>query len=356
MIPTKSNRKFWMDVLRILASFLVCFNHSDGYHVFLYQEADGSLLSWIFVVVCVLCRVSIPLFLMISGALMLGREESWSVILKKRVFRFTVILTAVSLTMYVLKHPGDFQWEGFLRDLFRGGIVTSYWYLYAYLSFLLMLPFLRRIAAGITGGDVAVLMGIRFLLLSVLPLVNYYGSYQDHAQLYLSGDVQLPMAMVNVIFYPLIGYYFANKYPMEHFGKWEAALCLLVCTVQTVVSTVVTYHEGIHRGFTQNYLALFDYAATAAVFLLVRRLLENARIPEKLASAAATFSGYVLGIYLMEPILAHFFYDLFFGPYYAMQLPEHRMLLSVVWAVLIMAGGSIVTWVIRRIPGGKKFL
>ena len=70
-------RRSYLDVIRILASFLVCFNHSEGFHIFLDQQADGSLVSWLMVLIPVITRVHLPLFIMITGALTLGRAESY---------------------------------------------------------------------------------------------------------------------------------------------------------------------------------------------------------------------------------------------------------------------------------------
>ncbi|MEF2836497.1 MAG: hypothetical protein U0N82_02070 [Oscillospiraceae bacterium] len=47
-MPTQlKQRRSYLDVIRILASFLVCFNHSEAYHIYLDQQADGSLLTWL---------------------------------------------------------------------------------------------------------------------------------------------------------------------------------------------------------------------------------------------------------------------------------------------------------------------
>lgn len=75
MESTASSRKIYLDVLRVLASFLVCYNHSFGYHLFLDQEADGSILSWFNVFLSAVTTMDIPLFFMISGALLLENRS-----------------------------------------------------------------------------------------------------------------------------------------------------------------------------------------------------------------------------------------------------------------------------------------
>lgn len=80
----KIKKEISLEIMRIFAIFFVIFNHTggDGYYLFLQQE-KGGLLFWIYLFLSVFCKFSVPLFLAVSGALMLNREEKITVLWKK---------------------------------------------------------------------------------------------------------------------------------------------------------------------------------------------------------------------------------------------------------------------------------
>ena len=347
-------RRSYLDVIRILASFLVCFNHSEGYHIYLDQQADGSLLSWLMVLIPAASRINLPMFIMITGALTLHREESYRNIGKK-IGRFAVIILAASLVKYSVDHPANFSLNEFIYGIFSCNINMSYWYLYAYIAYLLTQPFLHRIAVGMTGKDFVLLVMLRMLLLSILPLVNYALNCMGRESIILLSQFQLPLSVLNIFFYPLIGYYLANVLVVEQMGKkqrWGWFLVYLFCVA---AATVVTYHEGMRGTFTQSFITLFDYLCAIAIFIVLRSLLEKARFPEKLQKLLAAWSGFTFGIYVMEPLLATFFYIPFVDFAYQFH-PIIRMGLSGVWCLFIIAAGSLLTWLLRKVPGCKKLL
>ena len=86
---------------------------------------------------------------MISGSLLLAKDMTYKDLFTKRILRIVVALTFASFVAYIVNIRKDirsFDLVNFLRNLISGEHVSAYWYLYAYLGFLVTLPFLRRIA------------------------------------------------------------------------------------------------------------------------------------------------------------------------------------------------------------------
>ena len=70
----EKQRKLHLEMIRIIAVFLVIFNHTDG---FIYYIETTNRLTWLFSLgMAGICRIAVPLFFMVSGALLLDREES----------------------------------------------------------------------------------------------------------------------------------------------------------------------------------------------------------------------------------------------------------------------------------------
>ena len=93
------NRKLHIEMLRIIAVVMVVLNHSDLYYTY-YTNTDSVLTFSVSLLLSCICRINVPLFMMITGALLIPKAESWSVIFKKRISRMLVVLVAFSALMY----------------------------------------------------------------------------------------------------------------------------------------------------------------------------------------------------------------------------------------------------------------
>lgn len=76
-------KKLHLEFLRIIAIMLVIFNHTGEKGFLLYTIARDSVLYEFYLFSSIACKVAVPLFWMISGALLINKEESISVIYKK---------------------------------------------------------------------------------------------------------------------------------------------------------------------------------------------------------------------------------------------------------------------------------
>ena len=72
-------REVWLDVLRILAAFLVIVNHTNS-DVFQSVTPENGTW-WLSVAWYALCKIAVPVFIMVSGSVLLGRvddQHRWS--------------------------------------------------------------------------------------------------------------------------------------------------------------------------------------------------------------------------------------------------------------------------------------
>ncbi len=147
----KSKHKVYLDLLRILAIYLVLFSHTGLIGNKLYTTASNKALQILYAMFDCFRTINNPLLFMISGALLLGKNENLDVIWRKRVLRFMVCLLLFSYVQaiwnyYCSPNVDEFNPWNIFKKLLSGPIRSQYWYLYSYISFLVMLPFLRNIA------------------------------------------------------------------------------------------------------------------------------------------------------------------------------------------------------------------
>ena len=78
-IVEKKQKKIYFEWMRILACGLVIFNHLEGYT--LYKSSIG-MKQGLYMLLTMITRINVPLFLMISGALLLKKEEDIITVIK----------------------------------------------------------------------------------------------------------------------------------------------------------------------------------------------------------------------------------------------------------------------------------
>ena len=99
----KKEKYIYLEIIRIIAMFFVIFNHTGIEGFFLYFKQDpGSFSYWLYSFISIFCKFSVSIFFMISGALMLGKEESIKTLWEKRILKMILFLIAVSTFYYIV--------------------------------------------------------------------------------------------------------------------------------------------------------------------------------------------------------------------------------------------------------------
>ena len=151
----KPHRLLHLDFLRIIAIWLVIFNHTSWRGFMLFSVSRESVLFPFYLFVSIFCKIAVPIFFMISGALLLQREESIETLYKKRIAKFIIVLILISFVYFW--HQGRlvaaFNLKESLTEIYRSNVAVGLWYLYSYIGILVMLPLLRVLARGMKKKD-----------------------------------------------------------------------------------------------------------------------------------------------------------------------------------------------------------
>ncbi len=88
----KKKRLLHLDVMRLIAIYLVLFNHTADKGYKLFMSADSLPVYYLELCFDILVMTAVPVFLTVSGATLLQRNESYSKLFFNRIFRFSAIL------------------------------------------------------------------------------------------------------------------------------------------------------------------------------------------------------------------------------------------------------------------------
>ncbi len=363
-IVEKKQKKIYFEWMRILACGLVIFNHLEGYT--LYKSSIG-MKQGLYMLLTMITRINVPLFFMISGALLLKKEEDIITVIKKRVSRTCVIIFVFELGIYIEYHVyGLFHGECyglsanyFIYKLLSEGLAGTgaYWYLYSYLGFLFMLPFMQRVAKNIQEQDVYILLFLHFFFSSFVPILNIILEITGNSGIKITENFFVPFATTKAFFYPLIGYYIEYHVDIKTLSKKKiAGLCVLTGS-GIFLSCLCTFYEGRTIGtYTQNYVQLFDYLTAIAFFIIIKYIVLMV-VPQlgegRLSEIIYQIGPLTFGIYLLDPYLKLVIcqeYETFMGQYFPI------VFVSIGWCVVSMILGGVITFILKKIPGFNKIL
>ena len=340
----EKQRKLHLEMIRIIAVFLVIFNHTDG---FIYYTETTNRLTWLFSLgMAGICRIAVPLFFMVSGALLLDKEESVKDLFQKRVARILTILIAFSLFYYFMDCI-RYGWQNtgmtdFFEKLCTNGIRESFWFLYMYLAMLLTLPFFRKMAKHLGDKLMIYLMLLKILFSVLIPLVNISFEISVYLDAGFVGDFA---------FYMLLGYYMEKK-DMSLREMTNSGILLLGIGGFAILDMVIMWLFYRWKGSYQTALLdLFICVTAPMVWMLVRRIAE--RIKPGLATKLLLITGgCVFGIYLLDNFVR---WQLL--PVYLFLCEKTVGVLACsAYVMLTFLLGLMYTFVLKKIPLVNRFL
>ncbi len=347
-----------LECMRIIAIYFVMFNHTGVNGFFLFPLATGSKLFPLYIFMSIFCKFAVPLFFMISGALLLGREnESVAEVWRKRILRMVVILIGISIVyqVYNCVRKGDtFVLSTFLKTLYSSRMSTALWYMYAYIAMLMMLPLLRRMAKGMNVQEYVYLAIMSIIFVGVIPILEYrIGQNSVTMYSYLKGALFTTTNMV----YFLMGYFFEHVLPEKYYTWKNAAIGIIlsliaigVCCYMTVYRADVTgvCNESSSQQFHNCLIAIPTYT----IYFCIKLFFMRKDIPVKVQHIILTLGGTTFGIYLLEGILRQET-----KPIFTMLKPViHTMPACLIWILAAFILGVVVTSIIKKIPVIGKYI
>lgn len=343
----RSSRILYLDILRVIAIFFVLYIHTGQRGKLHYQIAGMSASYYISMALFCMAQICNMLFLMISGALLLNREEDLSRTMK-RLGRMVLVVILFSIFQFYCTYL-QIPEMGFdvllcLKIMYHSPIITQYWYLYIYLGFLLLLPLLRILAKHMERKHYFYLFGLFVLEDGILPIIE---RLWDNESL----NIDIPLSTMIIVF-PLLGHFLA------HNGEelWKNKRNLLILNVLAVVSLAISVTEAniayTTDGNTEYVLQGFIFFIVTAVFVDVKVFCEKTAFPVWLQKVISFAGNGVFGVYLLERQIKDnlvFVYD-YLEPY------TTWVVAVFCWLTVSVVIGVIITNLLKMIPGLKHLL
>ncbi len=348
-----------IELMRILAAFFVIFNHTGTTAFRLFTLYDTHTFSyWGCLFLAVFCKFAVPLFFMISGALFLAREEEPAKIWGRRVIHIFAILLIWSFFYYmnaVMTGKETFVIKDFFSQLYAKNWNFSYWFLYAYLAFLISLPLLRRFAQSLTNRDYQYLFFLYSVFTMIVPSLQYFLFHGKHT---LNGNVSVGWIAANIVIFPLAGYVLQHR--MKKFWDGKKILWLWFLNIGTIlISVYLSYLRGQITGekTTEAFYYTFVLINAVSIFVTCQYWQRTGRFLKKISKPIISIGSCTFGIYLLHIfIMGRSEVRVLLRGLFQETISVPPILYGFLYCALIFAVGYVVTWIFKKIPLLRKLL
>ena len=332
-------KNYNLELIRTISFILVVVIHVSNYFCRAFGTISGGEYGFA-LVLDTIARISVPSFFMLSGALLLGREESlekcW-----KRVARFLPPLLVWSIVYYLFNvyYMGTkFQLEKILWMPAEAHL----WYLYAMIPLYLVLPFFQVMVRHLTPKMEQALL----LLGTVAILLNYVLSLFDGALYY---DVPLFGDRV-YSYYFFLGFYLMKYKDQIRLSNRGLGIIFIASNVITIgLTAILSVVTGDHMERTLEYGFPLIILSSITFFLWMLRLGNgNVHLKVSVKQVIDKWCACSFGIYLIHII----FLDMFKKQVAATKVSAYIAIPVLTIGILFLS--YLCVSLIRRVVGGKS--
>lgn len=351
----KTGRIFYFDVLRVMAIIGIIFCHAST----TYVVKDFGTLNFYFLAFYDCFRdFSVPIFIMLSGALLIGKKDSLIHFFKKRLSRilipfiFWAVMSIVYSSIYI-KHSFDIA-NAIDIILGRGGTIgVIYWFVWMIIIVYIGVFIINKIneygSKKIEGFDK------KFIALLAALSVIYIIMFQHH--MFSSAYYSLLLSYyISFIVFAVIGYFLANTNLLA--AKVKSNMLVIVTCILSAVSYisyicfyVVPTSNAEHDLSYLGYFTIEILTISVLIFLMFKYLSNTEffkKIEDKYGDIFLTFSKYSYGIYLCHYLVLYHF-KWFINPY--VNLSSLNSIIAVpVLVIITLMISMLILWILNKIP------
>ncbi|MGE5294456.1 MAG: acyltransferase [Solirubrobacterales bacterium] len=344
-VLSSTGRQCWIEVLRTFSCFAIVMLHVASLHFGYHKVSSASW--WVCNVFDASTRFAVPVFLMISGALLLDpqRTETLSAFYRKRMSRLLapcLFWIAFYMALNVVQNTRAFTVQSLGRDLLTGQVYYHLWYLFILPGLYLVTPFLRSFLREASSREVLWLAFViyGFSLCEKILRRGLFGSEQE---------------TVFTMFVPFISYYILGSWltrrRQDSLGsrRWAIAIPALIAAIVLAVGTLAYWFPSRESVYCLPYshLSPLTLAYSVAVFIvfscsdgLARRTIDS------IGRYAFMIAPATLGIYLIHPFLLYVLHTLLPGRWFA-TLPAVSI---PVFSVVIFVAAFFIVHSVQKVP------
>ncbi|MBK5074585.1 acyltransferase family protein [Budviciaceae bacterium CWB-B4] len=273
------------ELIRAVAISLVVLLHISG-----NSFASMGEYWWVSLAYDSLTRASVPLFFMLSGALLLTKNEPAGLFYKKRLFKVVIPLLFWSYVylLYRKFHVGESELSLSPLTILNGPSYYHLWFLYSIISIYLFIPMLRYYTINATKQVKLIILCLWLFSQSVQPFASFIG-----INLYTGIDAGFITRF--------IGFVLLGEFIVTTWREIDWRLLLGGFVASTAVTAYMTYSISIHSGVANE--TWFQYHSPAVIVSSLCLFMILAKLRFRVEKVTHLVSKFSFGIYFVHIIV-----------------------------------------------------
>lgn len=281
---------YYINTLRTIATLAVVFLHT-GAGIFETKHFPIHDITYnTYNLYIQLMRFSVPLFVLISGALFLSPNKNinFNLITKKYVKRIILALIVFGLPMCIIEelftNAHEMPLWHALINWITGNSWANMWYLYMLIGLYFTTPLIKPFTNNASNKDLIICLIILFILSSLLPTLKHMG--------------------ININSYMLIGTPYIFIYILGYYIQWRMIVNKKDIPILFIFLLICIFFIFFRVNNEIKYVGYMD-PITIAVATLLFNICKTIDINWKFANF---LSPYCFSIYLVHTIFTNFLY------------------------------------------------
>lgn len=337
------NRVYYLDMLKIIACFAVIMIHVTAANWYTEEISAYWIVNNTY---NALSKWSVPLFVMVSGALFLSRDISLKKLFTRYIFKMLIILLVWGMIYWCFSAKSispDILIDS-LKKILSGKVYSHLWYLFMLIGLYLITPVIRGFVRNSDRTVVFYSIALLFAIQVVLPYLTAEVSSLDS----LVKAFRISPLSEYLLYY-LAGYYISNF----EIKKWKRLALYFVAFSAMIIIVIISDAVSFRQGSPYTIYGYFSVGTSLtaiALFLLLKKF-EKFLGRTKVRKVITFISPLTFGIYLL-----HFMIIKIFGQFGINSNMINPVVGAPVIAILVFAASGIIVYVLTKIPVVRKLV
>jgi len=342
----KNHRIFYLDFIRVIAIFLVIFIHVSAIDT---MKNIGTGQWQITKILNYFAHISVPVFFMISGSLLLNSKKttSLSYTWKQRIPRVTIpfimwsIISPIVVGIYA--HSLSFHnVMSAVKTILNHPTSPTLWFMYPLIGVYILSPVIKTFVQNATIGMLVYVTGIWLVTCSLLPSLAVLLPKDLQTVLELSPIANF-LLIGGFVGYFILGY-LLTKVKIENTNNIVLILIFFIFGIGgNLVSTAVPQIYDANNGYYVT--SIFIPIMSVAAFVLLQKWGNRIKSPTTF-KVFEFLSPLVFGIYLIHNLLI-----LYVEPWFMNHVPINGLAAMFMRYIVVSVLSIVIIWVLSLIPG-----